>query len=75
MTNVKLEITCEVDGKRYRFVEDTWNEYDDVCHCERRCAFWETKKCPKIHIDIKYIDMINIPICSGVEYGHWEEIK
>ena len=70
MTNVKLEMVCEVDGKRYRFVEDTWKDYNQTEHCERRCAFWEIKKCPRIKTKSD-----DFPICYGVNYGHWEEIK
>ena len=70
MTNVKLEMVCEFEGKRYRFVEDTWKDYDRPEHCERRCAFYSNKECPRIQTKCD-----DFPICYGVNYGHWEEIK
>ena len=69
MTNVKLEMVCEFKGKRYRFVENTYKEFGEYEHCKRRCALWN-KVCPKI---IMTWNTFNI--CSGVKYGHWEEIK
>lgn len=65
MTNVKLEITCEVNGKRYRFVEDTWEDNN----CESLCAL-RNKICPRI-----IMGSLNFTVCEGVNYGHWEEIK
>lgn len=62
MTNVKFEIVCEVDGKRYRFVENTWKEYLEGAHCERRCAFYKKEICHEI-------------FCHGIKCGNWEEIK
>lgn len=72
MTNVKLEIVCEFEGKRYRFVETTRKEYNEANYCKNKCSFYQKGlgRCPRI-ITVT----TRFPICNGVNYGHWEEIK